>query len=145
MSRPHSQHHYGVSRTSYNERSHPSTHTTRSPQDHTQTTYDQFLIKKSAKSSKSKHHWGLFKKATPQETSHEQRPVTKHAITKSSKWDKTVYCKALYDFHGDMPCDLYFKKGQRIAIVTRTETQDDWWEGTVNGKTGIFPANYVSL
>jgi len=70
-------------------------------------------------------------------------PVTKRAITNSGKWDKTIYCKALYDFYGDMSCDLQFKKEQRIAIVTWTESQDDWWERTVNDKTGIFPANYV--
>ncbi|XP_065918515.1 uncharacterized protein [Dysidea avara] len=74
-----------------------------------------------------------------------RRPITKHAITKSGDWDKEVYCKALYNFHGEMSCDLQFRKGQRIAIVTRTDSQDDWWEGTVNGQTGIFPANYVSL
>jgi len=56
---------------------------------------------------------------------------------------RQYYCKALYDFYGDMPCDLQFKKVQRIAIVTWTESQDDWWERTVNDKTGIFPANYV--
>jgi len=111
----------------------------------TKTTYDQFMLGKSAKSSRSKHHWGMFKNSSSQQTKHAPRPITKRAITKSNKWDKTVYCKALYDFHGEMPCDLQFKKGQRIAIVTQTETQDDWWEGTVNGKTGIFPANYVSL
>jgi len=74
-----------------------------------------------------------------------RRPITKHAITKSGDWDKEVYCKALYDFRGEMPCDLQFRKGQRIAIVTRTDSQDDWWEGKVNGTTGIFLANYVSL
>ena len=81
----------------------------------------------------------------PQSTSIVRRPITKHAITKSGDWDKEVYCKALYNFYGEMPCDLQFRKGQRIAIVTRTDSQDDWWEGKVNGQIGIFPANYVSL
>jgi len=74
-----------------------------------------------------------------------RRPITKHAITKSDDWDKEVYCEALYDFRGEMPCDLQFRKGQKITIVTRTDSRDDWWEGTVNGTTGIFPANYVSM
>ncbi|XP_065917419.1 uncharacterized protein [Dysidea avara] len=68
-----------------------------------------------------------------------------HTITESGDWDEEVYCKALYNFHGEMSCDLQFRKGQLIAIVTRTDSQDDWWEGTVNGQTGIFPANYVSV
>jgi len=72
-------------------------------------------------------------------------PCTYKDITKSDEWDKEFYCEALYDFCGEMPCDLQFRKGQRIAIVTWTDSQDDWWERTVNGQTGIFPANYVSL
>ena len=101
---------------------------------------------KSKDKSSSKGGWNLFKK---KETSYHpppsRKPVTKHAITKAGDWDKESYCWALYNFYGELPCDLQFTKGQRIAIITRTATQDDWWEGTVNGKTGIFPANYVSL
>ena len=92
--------------------------------------------------------WNLFKKKeAPVEykASAPRKPITKHAITKASDWDKEVYCYALYGFKGELPCDLQFNKGQRIAIITRTATQNDWWEGTVNGKTGIFPANYVHL
>jgi len=25
------------------------------------------------------------------------------------------------------------------------DTEDDWWEGTLNGKQGAFPSNYVEL
>jgi len=99
-------------------------------------------------STKKGGGWGLFKKKETPVTYKPPpilRPVTKHAITKASDWDKETYCWALYNFHGELPCDLQFNKGQRISIITRTDTQDDWWEGTVNGKTGIFPANYVSL
>jgi len=49
-------------------------------------------------------------------------------ITKNDEWDKQCYCKALYDFGGEMPCNLQFRKSQRIAIVTRTDSQDDWWK-----------------
>lgn len=92
--------------------------------------------------------WNPFKKKEPPieyKTPAPRKPITKHAITKASDWDKEVYCYALYSFRGELPCDLQFNKGQRISIITRTATQDDWWEGTVNGKTGIFPANYVHL
>jgi len=133
----------------------PSTQSRSSSQPHTtssSSSYHRPSYKKPSSSSKkdSKGSWNLFKKKEYSQVQRsssppQRRPVTKHAITHSGEWDKTIYCKALYDFYGDMPCDLQFKKGQRIAIVTRTETQDDWWEGTVNGQTGIFPANYVSL
>ncbi|KAI5959006.1 uncharacterized protein KGF55_005660 [Candida pseudojiufengensis] len=52
---------------------------------------------------------------------------------------------ALYTFKGEQGGDLPFKKGDVINIIKRTETVDDWWTGSNNGQTGIFPANYVEL
>ncbi|WPH03055.1 Hypothetical protein R9X50_00592900 [Acrodontium crateriforme] len=53
------------------------------------------------------------------------------------------YVTALYDFEGQNPGDLVFREGDRIRVVTRTESTDDWWEGELRGKIGVFPANYV--
>lgn len=39
--------------------------------------------------------------------------------------------------------DLSFKTGDRIEIVKRSESQEDWWTGRVNGAEGVFPGNYV--
>ena len=36
---------------------------------------------------------------------------------------------------------LNFKKGQYITLTQREE--GGWWEGTLDGKTGWFPTNYV--
>jgi hypothetical protein len=52
---------------------------------------------------------------------------------------------ALYSFEGEQSGDLPFRKGDVITIVKKSESQDDWWTGRVNGKEGIFPANYVEL
>lgn len=52
---------------------------------------------------------------------------------------------ALYRFTGEQKGDLSFQKGDKITILKRTESQNDWWSGRVNGKEGIFPANYVEL
>ncbi|XP_077979116.1 SH3 domain-containing YSC84-like protein 1 isoform X2 [Glandiceps talaboti] len=60
-------------------------------------------------------------------------------------WNAPTKCRAMYDFTGILPCDVTFTKGDTIEILTRTETQNDWWEGSVRGKTGIFPANYVKV
>jgi hypothetical protein len=38
---------------------------------------------------------------------------------------------------------LNFKAGERIEIVKRTDSKDDWWTGRAKGREGIFPANYV--
>ncbi|KAI8370307.1 hypothetical protein BD560DRAFT_397059 [Blakeslea trispora] len=53
--------------------------------------------------------------------------------------------RALYAFEGQQPGDLSFREGDVITIVQKTESQDDWWTGKLNGKQGIFPANYVQI
>lgn len=47
---------------------------------------------------------------------------------------------ALYDFQAMEPTDLDLHAGDRIFV---TETINEWWKGTCNGRTGIFPENYV--
>ncbi|XP_052214529.1 rho guanine nucleotide exchange factor 7-like isoform X3 [Dreissena polymorpha] len=49
--------------------------------------------------------------------------------------------KALYNFKGANNDELCFTKGD---IITVTQAIDGgWWEGTLHGKTGWFPSNYV--
>lgn len=52
---------------------------------------------------------------------------------------------ALFTFKGEQAGDLPFKKGDVIEITQKSETVDDWWTGRNNGRSGIFPANYVEL
>ncbi|AJU29641.1 AEG_G0023810.mRNA.1.CDS.1 [Saccharomyces cerevisiae] len=52
---------------------------------------------------------------------------------------------ALYNFAGEQPGDLAFKKGDVITILKKSDSQNDWWTGRTNGKEGIFPANYVRV
>ncbi|CAM4645287.1 hypothetical protein PO909_011846 [Leuciscus waleckii] len=51
---------------------------------------------------------------------------------------------AVHPFSGQQPGDLSFSAGDRITVITKTESQYDWWEGELRGKVGIFPANFVS-
>ncbi|CAK6982702.1 SH3 domain-containing YSC84-like protein 1 [Scomber scombrus] len=52
---------------------------------------------------------------------------------------------ASHPFTGQQPGDLSFSPGDRITIITKTESQYDWWEGQLdNGQVGIFPANFVT-
>lgn len=53
------------------------------------------------------------------------------------------YVTAIYDFEGQNDGDLAFREGDRIRVVKKTESADDWWDGELNGKVGVFPANYV--
>lgn len=49
---------------------------------------------------------------------------------------------ALYDFDGEGPQDLAFREGDRIRVLQKTNSTDDWWEGELRGRLGAFPANY---
>ncbi|EXJ93177.1 hypothetical protein A1O3_01734 [Capronia epimyces CBS 606.96] len=61
--------------------------------------------------------------------------------TGSLRQDQAV---ALFTFDPDQEGDLGFKKGDIITILKRTENKTDWWTGrTEDGRTGIFPSNYV--
>jgi len=49
--------------------------------------------------------------------------------------------KSVYKFKGTNNDELKFKKGD---IITVTQKEDGgWWEGTLDGRTGWFPSNYV--
>ncbi len=64
-------------------------------------------------------------------------------LAKEPDWDKLLRVQAMYNFVGEMNCDLQFRKGQVIKVITRTESHNDWWEGQLDDRVGIFPANYV--
>lgn len=49
--------------------------------------------------------------------------------------------KARFNFKQNNEDELSFGKGD-VILVTRQE-EGGWWEGTLNGKTGWFPSNYV--
>lgn len=53
------------------------------------------------------------------------------------------FVTALYDFTGQNDGDLSFIEGDRIRVVKKTESTNDWWKGEIRGVTGSFPANYV--
>ncbi|XP_042260216.1 SH3 domain-containing YSC84-like protein 1 isoform X1 [Thunnus maccoyii] len=52
---------------------------------------------------------------------------------------------ATHPFTGQQLGDLSFAPGDRITVITKTESQYDWWEGQLDdGRVGIFPANFVT-
>uniref|UniRef100_A0A8C3RKU2 SH3 domain-containing YSC84-like protein 1 n=1 Tax=Chelydra serpentina TaxID=8475 RepID=A0A8C3RKU2_CHESE len=65
--------------------------------------------------------------------------------TEGNSWSKPMEVTALYSFEGQQPGDLNFKTGDKIIVKTKTNSQFDWWEGSIQGQTGIFPANYVTM
>ncbi|CAN0421007.1 unnamed protein product, partial [Ectocarpus fasciculatus] len=48
---------------------------------------------------------------------------------------------ALFDHDAEEVDELPFKEGERIEVVDSSD--EGWWQGICNGKTGLFPVNYV--
>ncbi|CAK1366098.1 unnamed protein product [Cercospora beticola] len=48
---------------------------------------------------------------------------------------------ALFDFIPDEPDELAFTAGDTICVIE--SVFQDWWRGSLDGRTGIFPLNYV--
>lgn len=46
---------------------------------------------------------------------------------------------ALYDYEAQAHGDLSFSAGDVIEIVHRTDNQNEWWTGKVDGREGQFP------
>jgi len=56
-----------------------------------------------------------------------------------------LYAVALYSFDGQGQGDLSFKEHDRIRVIKKTDSTDDWWEGELRGVKGSFPANYCKI
>lgn len=52
-------------------------------------------------------------------------------------------CKALYDFEPENEGELGFKEGDIIDLKQKVD--DNWFEGSINGRTGYFPVTYVEV
>lgn len=51
---------------------------------------------------------------------------------------------ALYDYEAQAEGDLSFMTGDVIEIISRTQNENEWWSGKVNGKQGQFPGEFFS-
>ncbi|GBP63620.1 Endophilin-A [Eumeta japonica] len=56
---------------------------------------------------------------------------------------KTACCTALYDFEPENQGELGFKENDVITLINKVD--DNWFEGSVNGRTGYFPISYVQV
>lgn len=53
------------------------------------------------------------------------------------------YAEALYDFDAENDGELGFQEGDHITLLSRVD--DNWLEGSLNGRTGLFPVTYVQV
>lgn len=56
---------------------------------------------------------------------------------------KQPYGIALYDFPEEREDDLSFKEGDIIYLIKRIN--DDWMEGRIGSRQGIFPTNFIDI
>lgn len=54
-----------------------------------------------------------------------------------------IMVKANYNFVAESETEMSLKKGDLIKVTKKID--EGWWVGTCNGKSGMFPSNYVSL
>ncbi|XP_045450083.1 endophilin-A [Melitaea cinxia] len=52
-------------------------------------------------------------------------------------------CTALYDFEPKDQGELGFKENDVITLISKVD--ENWFEGSLNGKTGYFPISYVQV
>ncbi|XP_073481562.1 SH3 domain-containing YSC84-like protein 1 isoform X2 [Aquarana catesbeiana] len=71
--------------------------------------------------------------------------LSSYNMNERSSKGEGITATTIYPFEGLQPGDLTFQAGEKITIVTKTDSQYDWWEGRLKGELGIFPANYVML
>lgn len=71
--------------------------------------------------------------------------VNKYFFLVLDNSNQPIEVTALYSFEGQQPGDLNFQAGDRITVISKTDSHFDWWEGKLRGRTGIFPANYVTM
>jgi hypothetical protein len=55
---------------------------------------------------------------------------------------KEVQVTARFSFDAEADDELSFRSGDVISIIH--EASEDWWEGSLGGKSGIFPKNYAT-
>ncbi|XP_071470720.1 SH3 domain-containing protein 19 isoform X3 [Marmota flaviventris] len=71
-------------------------------------------------------------------------PKTKKEDSGSHSQDNSLsgeWCRALHSFTAETSEDLSFKRGDRILILERLDS--DWYRGRLNDREGIFPAVFV--
>ena len=51
--------------------------------------------------------------------------------------------EALYDFEAENEAELPFREGDMITLLARIDA--NWYEGSLRGRTGLFPVTYVKV
>lgn len=56
-------------------------------------------------------------------------------------YDLSLTVVAIYDYYADKDDELSFQESSVLYVLKKND--DGWWEGVMDGVTGLFPGNYV--
>jgi len=70
-------------------------------------------------------------------------PSPRHTPVSTPTKHSQPTCQALYDFEPENSGELGFKEGD--MIILKQKVDDNWFEGSFQGRTGFFPINYVTV
>ncbi|XP_028837955.1 SH3 domain-containing protein 21 isoform X2 [Denticeps clupeoides] len=76
----------------------------------------------------------VFNKEVKQRTSIRHKPL-----------NGKVRCQVMFDYTAMAEDELNLKKGEIVTIITKETEDEGWWEGTVDGRRGNFPDNFVMV
>lgn len=82
------------------------------------------------------------RKEEPLETSQQQQKEQEEQQRNEQAVTIIRKVRAMYDLTASESDELSFRKGDVITVVE--QVYRDWWKGTLRGKVGIFPLNYVT-
>ena len=54
-----------------------------------------------------------------------------------------VLAKVMFDYNAIEDDELSLRKGEIVEVLA--QGHEGWWTGSLNGKEGFFPSNYVKL
>lgn len=63
-------------------------------------------------------------------------------ISQPSSSNALFYVKVMYDYEPQGEEELALTEGEVVPVIS--DAEDPWWEGEKNGRTGMFPSNFVS-
>ena len=56
---------------------------------------------------------------------------------------RLVIAKVVDDYDAEYDDEISLKIGELVEVLDQTDT--DWWKGSLNGKVGLFPSNYIQI
>ena len=54
-------------------------------------------------------------------------------------------CVVVYPYQAINDDELSLAEGQLVNVVSKDVEDKGWWKGEVDGRTGVFPDNFVKL